>query len=83
MEKISASAFGGSGTTAGTALIASQCPVGFIFVPKNLSYSVVDFCVMKYEAKNDGYGTAISQAVGLPWAGLVRSAARSACQALG
>jgi len=69
--------------TAGKALTSSQCPDNFIFIPKNINYSVVDFCVAKYEMKNDGYGTAVSTATGAPWVSIIRSTARSKCQALG
>jgi formylglycine-generating enzyme required for sulfatase activity len=73
----------GAGGTAGTALLASQCPTGYILVPRNTTYTSVDFCVMKYEAKNDGYGTAVSQAAGAPWVSIDRPTARGHCQALG
>jgi len=69
--------------TAGTPLQSSQCPSGFVFIPKNTTYTAVDFCVMKYEAKNDGYGTAVSTAAGVPWVSINRATARSKCQALG
>ncbi|MFN8369838.1 MAG: hypothetical protein U0T83_04330 [Bacteriovoracaceae bacterium] len=63
--------------------IATTCPTGFILVPKNTSYYPVDFCVMKYEAKDDGYGTAVSTASGSPWVSINRANARSACKNLG
>ena len=72
-----------SSGTAGTALLSSQCPTGFIFVPKNTAYTSVDFCVAKYEMKNNGYGAAASVATGAPWVSINRAAARSACQNLG
>ena len=43
------------------------CPTGFIVVPGSATYNTNDFCVMKYEAKNDGAGKAVSQPDGLPW----------------
>lgn len=43
------------------------CPTGFIVVPGSATYNTNDFCVMKYEAKNDGAGKAVSQPNGLPW----------------
>jgi hypothetical protein len=69
--------------TAGTALLSSQCPTGYVFVPKNLTYTPVDFCVMKYAASNDGYGTAVSVAAGAPWVSIDRPTSRSKCQNLG
>lgn len=40
-------------------LTPSDCPSLFIPVPGNSDLSVNDFCVMKYEARNDGSGNAI------------------------
>lgn len=70
-------------STAGMALTSAQCPDNYIFIPKLYSYTVSNFCVAKYEMKNDGYGMAVSQVSGAPWASVDRPTARSACQALG
>ncbi len=43
------------------------CPTGFIPVPGSITYGTSDFCVMKYEAKNDGSNNAASTAAGIPW----------------
>ena len=43
------------------------CPTGFIVVPGSTTYGTSDFCVMKYEAKNDGSNNPVSQASGTPW----------------
>jgi len=44
------------------------CPSGYIPVPANAAVGVSDiFCVMKYEAKNDGADLPISQAQDTPW----------------
>jgi prepilin-type N-terminal cleavage/methylation domain-containing protein len=43
------------------------CPTGFIIVPGSATYNTNDFCVMKYEAKNNGASKAVSTATGLPW----------------
>ena len=51
-----------NGSTTGTA-----CPTGFIPVPGSGTYGTNDFCAMKYEAKNDGGGNAVSTATGSPW----------------
>ena len=70
-------------TTAGTALTSGQCPDNFILVPKLSPYTITDFCVAKYEMKNDGYGEAISQSTGTPWVSLNRADAIKNCRALG
>jgi hypothetical protein len=62
---------------------APTCPTGYLLVPKNTAYTTKDFCVMKYEASNDGYGTATSVAGGTPWVSIDRPTARSKCLALG
>ncbi|MGZ3790205.1 MAG: hypothetical protein ACXVLQ_16855 [Bacteriovorax sp.] len=59
------------------------CPTNYIFVPALSPYTTRDFCVMKYEASNDGYGTATSVATGAPWVSIDRPTARSKCQAVG
>jgi len=70
----------------------TTCPANYIGVPAQPPYTFRYFCVMKYEAKNDGYGTAASVAAGTPWGNIPRttntpataaSSARTACQALG
>ena len=76
------SSSGGASGTAGTALIASQCPSGYIFVPKNTTYTVVDFCVAKYEMKND-HGFAVSTASGNLYSGINLANSKSACQNMG
>ncbi len=59
------------------------CPTGYVLVPANTTYFSKQFCVMKYAASNDGYGTAVSVATGAPWVSIDRPTSRSACQALG
>jgi len=54
-------------TTASNSSIGSACTTGFIPVPGSGTYGTNDFCVMKYEAKNDGSNIPISTAAGLPW----------------
>lgn len=69
--------------TAGTALTSAQCPTNYIFVPKLSPYTYTDFCVAKYEMKNDGYGTPTSVAAGAPWTSIDRVESRGKCQSLG
>lgn len=59
------------------------CPTNYILVPANTTYFPKQFCVAKYEMKNDGYGTAVTQATGTPWVSIDRPTSRSKCQALG
>ena len=59
------------------------CPIGYIQVPPLPPYTTRDFCVAKYEMKNNGYGAATSVATGTPWVSINRASARSACQNLG
>jgi len=58
-------------------------PAGFIRVPGSATYGTKDFFVMKYEAKKDTTGKAISAATGLPWVNINQSnastAANNAC----
>lgn len=50
---------------------SKTCPEGFIFVPGNPVYKTDDgFCVMKYEAKNNGSNIPVSTASGSPWANI-------------
>lgn len=59
------------------------CPDNYIFVPALAGYTTLDFCVAKYEMKNDGYGMPTSVAAGLPWVSIDRPTARAKCKALG
>jgi type IV pilus assembly protein PilA len=62
--------------------LALSCPAGFIPVPGNSAFSTSDFCVMKYEAKNDGSGKAVSTAAGLPWTSIDQADAATASSAV-
>ena len=60
-----------------------ECPAGYIAVPSNSDVGVDnDFCVMKYEAKNDGSGNPISQAEKTPWVLINQADAKAACRSL-
>ena len=59
------------------------CPANFVGVPSLEGYTTHSFCVMKYEAKNDGSGGAISQAAGTPWVNISRNESITECTDLG
>ena len=60
------------------------CPSGYIWVPGSAKFGTLPgFCVMKYEAKNDGFGNAVSQPAGTPWVSISQEAARDECRARG
>lgn len=61
----------------------SACLENFISVPKMLPYTTKDFCIAKYEMKNDGSGKAVSQAKGKPWGYIKRADAILKCAELG
>lgn len=56
------------------------CPTSYIVVPGSSLYGTDAFCVMKYEAKNDGGGTPVSVASGLPWVSISQTSAISTVQ---
>lgn len=61
-----------------------SCPDGFIPVPHNTEVGTTsDFCVMKYEAKNNGSGVAVSQASGNPYVNLTIGESQTKCTDLG
>jgi prepilin-type N-terminal cleavage/methylation domain-containing protein len=62
--------------------IDCQDKPGYIKVPGNPLYGTLDFCVMKYEAKDVG-GVATSQASGFPWTFINHSTAITQCQNTG
>ena len=60
------------------------CPENFVGVPSLTGYTTNSFCVMKYEAKNNGSDKAISQAVGIPWvADIHHDSAITKCKGMG
>lgn len=64
------------------ALRPALCPVGYVPVPSLLPYSNRDFCVAKFEAKQQG-ALASSSPGGIPWVNVNRDEALAACQANG
>ena len=61
----------------------SLCPDNFVLIPALEDYTANDFCVMKYEAKNDGSGNAISQASGTPYVNINQQDSVAKCVAMG
>ena len=60
-----------------------ECPTGYVAVPSNSDVGVDNgFCVMKYEAKNDGSGNPISQAEATPWVSINQADTKAACRSL-
>ncbi len=55
-----------AGTCSGILPSGMVCPVGFIVAPGNTTFGTSDFCIMKYEAKNNG-SIAVSRPDGTPW----------------
>jgi hypothetical protein len=61
----------------------ASCPAGYVPVPYNSVYGTTrDFCVMKYEAKNNGSGVAVSQAPGVPFGSVSQINAKAYCTQL-
>jgi hypothetical protein len=58
-----------------------SCPTGFIAIEGNGILGTVDFCVMKFEAK-DSAGTPTSQAGGVPWGNLTAGNAQLECESM-
>ena len=58
-----------------------SCPTGFVAVDGDGVLGTTDFCVMKYEAKNNA-GTPISQASGNPWVSINANNAQSECESM-
>ena len=77
----------GNLTTTGTVTAQSynqSCPAGYIWVPGSAKYGTLPgFCVMQYEAKNDGSGNAVSTASGAPWVNIDQYNARTKARAAG
>ncbi len=65
----------------GAGPIVLNCPAGYVQVPALAGYTTTDFCVAKYEMKNNS--GAQSEAAGSPWVSVDRPTAISACTALG
>ena len=69
-------------STTSASYTLSSCPTGYIDVPANTGLGVSAFCVMKYEAKNDGSGNAVSQEASTPWVSISPTNAWNECDDL-
>ena len=60
-----------------------SCPTGYIRVPADSTVgTTADFCVAKFEMKDDGSGNAVSQAAGVPWVNIDWADAVTECDDL-
>ncbi len=60
-----------------------SCPTGYVLVPGSSTFSTEDFCVMKYEAKQDANKNPTSAATGTPWVSVDWYEAKAACTRAG
>ena len=67
-------------TDAGSIAKVITCPTGYIVVPGSPTYGTSDFCVMKYEARNDGSNKAVSVPSGYPWVNISQTSAMAVSQ---
>lgn len=60
----------------------TACPTNFVVVPERSMPYEKEFCVAKFEMKEDGSGNAVSQAAGKPKVHITSTEAKAACQNL-
>jgi len=72
-----------AGGTVTASSYTRSCPTGYVPVPGNVKFGTTDFCVMKYEAKDDGSGNAVSTASGTPWVSISQETAQAEARAVG
>ncbi len=76
--------YGTSGCSGPLSYTYETCPSGYLHVPRNTSVGTnSDFCVMKYEAKDNGSGVAVSQAAGNLFVSLTIGASQTKCNNIG
>lgn len=63
-------------------VVTPLCPTGFIQVPGNAALGTGEFCVAKYEMKNDGAGNPVSQASGTPYVDVTATQAYNLCSSM-
>lgn len=61
----------------------SPCQPGYILVPGDPDYRTHDFCVMKYEARQDSGDVPGVTATDMPWISIDQVTAKTVCSALG
>ena len=79
------SACGGTGSDEVAKEVTSTdsiCPGGYVIVPAHDELGVPDFCVMQYEAKNNGSGKPVSKREVEPWRRISLTDAWNACRSL-
>lgn len=70
-------------STVSLTYVATSCPIGYIPVPANATVDAPDnFCVMQFEAKDDGGGNPVSQAGSTPWVSISQVDAYNKCNYL-
>ncbi len=77
IKGLSACAYLGDQLVWGTPLPPHPTHAGYILVPGNALFGTSDFYVMKYQAKNDGSGNAVSTPGGTPWVSISQTSAIS------
>ncbi len=66
---------GGTGLKPFTDPDPEDCPEGFIPVPGSITYGQPAFCVMKYEAQNNGSNKAVSEPYAQSWTNISKNEA--------
>jgi formylglycine-generating enzyme required for sulfatase activity len=61
----------------------NPCPKGYVLVPGNSDLGTSNFCVMKYEAREDASGNPVSKPSDTPWVEISQIDARAKCKDLG
>lgn len=72
-----------SSTAVVTVNVQEACPSNYIRIGANATLGTATFCVMKFEARNDGSGNPVSTSSGNPWTSIDRPTAKTECTDLG
>jgi len=74
----------GGNSVLGVGGFEGSCPSGYVWVPGSGKYGTLPgFCVMKWEAKNDGSGKPVSTATDSVWVNIEQYNAKQECRSLG